>query len=253
MRVPSFPLLLFFGLCVLPLAMPEGAAAFDYDCADFATQEEAQEQLLPGDPCGLDGDGDGVACEDLPSGGGGGGGGGESEPKPPPPPPQLEKGAEREAAKRVARRYNRRSGAIETVAFNGCGRRSRQKVVCLFTGRGRNGSVATTCRLRVPVRGVGSDAEAGTIRARCRNRRILYLSYRRARAAMLRAVRGASGGRAKLVSVFRLSSVSFEGEGEWHDRAAGSATRTCTVQLRASELPSGRVGTNVFGKECEAV
>jgi len=56
-----------------------------YDCSDFETQEEAQAQLLPGDPYGLDGDNDGQACETLPSGGttsggspiGGGGGGGD--------------------------------------------------------------------------------------------------------------------------------------------------------------------------------
>jgi hypothetical protein len=54
-----------------------------YDCSDFETQEEAQAQLLPGDPYGLDGDNDGQACDTLPSSGttsggppiGGGGGG----------------------------------------------------------------------------------------------------------------------------------------------------------------------------------
>src|SRR5918995_2343798 len=53
-----------------------------YDCSDFDTQEEAQAQLLPGDPYGLDADNDGMACDTLPSGGttsggspvGGGGG-----------------------------------------------------------------------------------------------------------------------------------------------------------------------------------
>jgi hypothetical protein len=39
-----------------------------YDCKDFATQPEAQAQLLPGDPYGLDADGDGQACDDLPGG-----------------------------------------------------------------------------------------------------------------------------------------------------------------------------------------
>jgi micrococcal nuclease len=40
----------------------------DLDCADFATHEEAQRVLLqdPRDPNYLDGDDDGVACEDLP-------------------------------------------------------------------------------------------------------------------------------------------------------------------------------------------
>lgn len=233
---------------------PGEAEAADYDCADFANQAEAQEYLLPGDPYRLDADSDGIACEDLPcpcaSSGGGGGG---SQPAPPPPPPKLEKAAAREAAKAKARRYNRRSARIETVAFGGCGRRSRQKVVCLFTGRGRSASAVTRCRLRVAVRGEGSAAEAGAVRARCRSRRLLYLSYRRARAAMVRAARGASGGRAELVSVVRLSPRSFEGEGEWQERAGAGATRGCTLQLRATALASGRVGTNVFGRECEAL
>jgi hypothetical protein len=42
-------------------------AVVDYDCADFAYQEDAQQRLLPGDPYRLDGDGDGLACEELPS------------------------------------------------------------------------------------------------------------------------------------------------------------------------------------------
>ncbi|WP_198668081.1 thermonuclease family protein [Saliphagus sp. LR7] len=40
----------------------------DYNCGDFETQEQAQAVLdgESGDPHGLDGDGDGVACESLP-------------------------------------------------------------------------------------------------------------------------------------------------------------------------------------------
>jgi hypothetical protein len=38
----------------------------DYDCDDFESQEEAQLYLAPGDPYGLDEDGNGVACETLP-------------------------------------------------------------------------------------------------------------------------------------------------------------------------------------------
>jgi hypothetical protein len=37
-----------------------------YDCSDFTYQEDAQAQLLPGDPYGLDADNDGIACEELP-------------------------------------------------------------------------------------------------------------------------------------------------------------------------------------------
>jgi hypothetical protein len=42
------------------------APARDYDCDDFESQEEAQLYLAPGDPYGLDEDGNGVACENLP-------------------------------------------------------------------------------------------------------------------------------------------------------------------------------------------
>lgn len=40
----------------------------DYDCSDFETQDQAQAvfEAISGDPHGLDGDGDGVACESLP-------------------------------------------------------------------------------------------------------------------------------------------------------------------------------------------
>ncbi len=34
-----------------------------FDCSDFDTQEEAQEQLVDGDPYGLDEDGNGIACD----------------------------------------------------------------------------------------------------------------------------------------------------------------------------------------------
>ncbi len=34
-----------------------------FDCSDFESQEEAQEQLVDGDPYGLDEDGNGLACD----------------------------------------------------------------------------------------------------------------------------------------------------------------------------------------------
>lgn len=53
-----------------PATMAETASsaspAGDYSCADFATQEEAQLYLAPGDPYVLDPDGNGLACENLP-------------------------------------------------------------------------------------------------------------------------------------------------------------------------------------------
>lgn len=52
-----------------PLAGIAAAQADDRDCADFATQEEAQAafEAVPGDPERLDGDDDGIACE-VPNG-----------------------------------------------------------------------------------------------------------------------------------------------------------------------------------------
>jgi len=51
---------------------PSGGA--DLNCSDFASQAEAQAELMsdPSDPNGLDADADGQACEDRPSGGDGG-------------------------------------------------------------------------------------------------------------------------------------------------------------------------------------
>ena len=47
-----------------PVDLPPG----DLDCADFASQAEAQATLEadPSDPYGLDGEGDGIPCESLP-------------------------------------------------------------------------------------------------------------------------------------------------------------------------------------------
>lgn len=158
------------GAIVLLACVPAGAsAATDYDCADFANQAEAQEYLLPGDPYRLDGDNDGVACEDLPcpcsTGGGGGGGGSADTPTAPPPPPKLSKPAARRAAMHKARRFVRRHRNVQTLAFSGCGRRSQHKVVCRFVLRGRGGTV---CRLRIKVRGEGSSAHARVASVRCR-------------------------------------------------------------------------------------
>jgi micrococcal nuclease len=49
-----------------PGGRPSSSTEGDYDCSDFATRAQAQRQLLPGDPYGLDADSDGVACEELP-------------------------------------------------------------------------------------------------------------------------------------------------------------------------------------------
>ena len=58
-------------ILVLPGAVLAGAqqqSPRDYDCADFASQSDAQRvsNSIPGDPYRLDPDNDGIACEGLP-------------------------------------------------------------------------------------------------------------------------------------------------------------------------------------------
>ncbi len=140
---------------------PTEAAALDYDCADFATQAEAEEYLLPGDPYNLDGDNDGIACEDLPCpcsstpGGGGGeeggpeaGGNEESEPK---PPYEVSQRAARRLSERLVSRIVRRSSRLDRKSFQGCKRRAQRRVDCRLTARGSTSRERVTCRYRVKV------------------------------------------------------------------------------------------------------
>ncbi|HEY5943349.1 MAG TPA: excalibur calcium-binding domain-containing protein [Solirubrobacterales bacterium] len=152
------------------LCVSSGSAlAVDYDCADFATQEEAQEYLEPGDPHNLDGDNDGIACEDLPSGGGG-------SVKPPPPPsppepPELREPAAKRAAWERARRFDAGNALVSGIAFDGCNRRSKYRVDCRFSADGRRANFETFCKLRAVVRGEGSLASASLSHS-CRRRQI---------------------------------------------------------------------------------
>jgi hypothetical protein len=63
-------------------ATPPMPADGNYDCADFETRAQAKAVLErdPSDPHYLDGDGDGIPCEDLPSGSGASGAGSSSAP-----------------------------------------------------------------------------------------------------------------------------------------------------------------------------
>jgi hypothetical protein len=239
-------------------ASPSHARAADYDCADFADQAEAEEYLLPGDPYRLDADSDGIACEDLPCpcssspGSGGGGGGGASEPAKPTPPPELEKAAAREAAKRRARSYNRRSLAIDTIAFNGCARRSREKVVCLFTGRGHTLGSVTTCHLRIPVAGQGSDAGAEGPKTRCHSaQRRQRLSYARARAALRSDANQITGKPVTLAAVERLGPTTFAASAEWSQSAANGKLRICNLELEVSLRPSNVLRMRTVSRECD--
>ncbi|HWO46857.1 MAG TPA: excalibur calcium-binding domain-containing protein [Solirubrobacterales bacterium] len=165
------------GLAAVAFLAPSAAmAGTDYDCADFANQAEAQEYLLPGDPYRLDGDDDGVACEDLPcpcsyeegSGGGGDGGGGEPAK---PPPYHLGKGAARSAAHALLWKFVRRNPNVTSGSLGSCRRIAERRVDCRGVARGRTDTKKTTCRLRIVVRAVDRHPKARLASTRCTSRR----------------------------------------------------------------------------------
>jgi hypothetical protein len=212
-------------LCLIAVAAPTASAhRRDYDCSDFATQAEAEEYLLPGDPYDLDADGDGIACEDLPcpcsysaGGGGAGGGGGNTtttKPAPPPKPPKLNKAVGRSAAFAKARLFNARSKLISLIRFGGCGRRSRQKLRCSFRGMGKIQTTSSTCAIVVVVTGEGSHADA-KLRASCRSERLPYLTFREAIPAIREAGEEVARRGIAFATVERLSNVEIEATVGW--------------------------------------
>jgi hypothetical protein len=227
MKCFGLALVLSAALTACFVGAPGAAAAQhrDYDCADFATQAEAEEYLLPGDPYNLDGDNDGVACEDNPcpcsytAGGGGGGGGGgnttvEAAPAPPPKPPKLNKAVARSAALAKARLYNHRNRLISLVSFQGCHRTSRQKVHCTFHGRGLTKTLRSSCEIRVVVSGEGGNADA-KLRATCRSERLLYLTFARAIPAIRLAGEELARRGVAIVVTERINDLEIEATLEW--------------------------------------
>lgn len=240
------------GAGLMVALIPASASAADLDCADFSNQAEAQEHLLPGDPHGLDGDNDGVACEASPcpcSYGSARPPGPISTPKPPPPPPKLRKAAARAAAERKARRYLRRSPRVSSVRLQRCGRRSRHRVDCFFVARGRDGARLSSCRLRVVVRGKGSAASARLASARCRSRRIA-LSYSRARRALQSTASRFADKRVTELTLERLDSTLFVGLGEWTRIAVDGTSQDCLLELTIEQTATGRLRKIVRNHLC---
>lgn len=225
------------------------ALAVDYDCSDFSTQEEAQEYLLPGDPYGLDGDNDGVACEDLPSGGGeesSGGGGGSGDSPPPPPPPKLSKPAARHAAWAKARHFDSVHAQVSGIEFNGCSRRSKYRIACSFFADGSSANFETLCSLRVIVRGEGTLVSV-RVRPSCRRER--FLSFERARAATMEPEAERIAGKpAQVADLLRQSRTTIFGEATW-TRTTEQRER-CSVELIASLLNSGELEVASRYLEC---
>jgi Excalibur calcium-binding domain len=158
------------------IGAPSRAAARDYDCADFATQAEAEEYLLPGDPYNLDGDGDGIACEDNPCPCNSTPPGRSEESVPPvaepapKPPYRLPMSVAERKARKVERKYVRRSAAVGAGRVEGCLRRAKRRVDCVGSARGRTAARYTVCRLRIAVRGRDGHPKASLQSANCRSR-----------------------------------------------------------------------------------
>jgi hypothetical protein len=241
-------LLLALGALSALAILPASAAAVDYDCGDFATQEEAQEYLLPGDPYGLDADNDGIACEDLPSGGGGGGG--ESEPKPPPP-PQLDKDVARSAAKQAVGSFVDRSARLDSASFKGCHRKARQHVNCSFLGRGQTSAERVTCRFKVSVEGTNESHSTHVGHVRCRTEQRAILRYARAKQAMQEAATDLAHKPVPL-EIDRINRLTFWGWTEWRQTESGSAgVEYCYVELLAEMDPSGTLHTHTRNLKCK--
>jgi hypothetical protein len=249
MRRTKTVLLLASGVIAALAVLPASVLA-DYDCADFATQEEAQEYLLPGDPYRLDGDDDGIACEDLASGGGGGGSV-ESEPAPPPPPPKLDKDVAQAAATHTARAFVNGSPRLDSLGFEGCRRKALRHVNCRFVGRGQAGEERVTCRFKVSVEGTNESPATDLGRVRCRTQQTAILRYGQAKQAMQQAATGLAG-KPVALDLSRLSRLTYWGWTEWRQTVPGSTmSETCYVELTAELQPSGAVHVQTQNLDCK--
>lgn len=251
------PLLLALALLLATaLAQSPGTAqAVDYDCADFANQAEAQEYAGNGDPYGLDGDDDGVACEDLPcpcSSEAGGGGGDPPPPMPPPPPPyHLTKGAARSAAHAVVIKFVRRSPRVSAGYIGACHRLGERRVDCDGTARGRSGTVKTTCHLHVAIRAVDRHPAARLSSVNCQQRDTLRLKG--ADAARAIRARGAelAGKPISIGFLERQSPTVFLGSAEWTRRSAAATKEACFALIEATLSSSRQVRAVLLESSCE--
>jgi hypothetical protein len=240
----------------LSAPLPSPASAADLDCADFSSQAEAQENLLPGDPYGLDGDSDGIACEDNPcpcsSATGGGDVNSPSTPVPPPPPPpyHLSKSAARAESKRIAKKFVRRNAQVGSLSFGGCHRLATRRVDCDLTARGSTARQRTTCSLSVIVRAKDRHPVGRLASTDCRTKSLLLLSFERAKQSMLEAANPIAGKRVS-IELTRINRLEFEGEALWgRPGAAPASSESCSLELFAELLPSDVVRVLVGEPAC---
>ena len=250
---------ILLGVTALAAIAPGSAVAgTDYDCADFANQAEAQEYLLPGDPYNLDGDDDGVACEDLPcpcsygeGEGGGGGDGGGSMPQPPPP-YHLTKASARHAARAVLRKFIRRHPRVSAGSLGSCGRLAERRIDCRGVASGHTVTTRTTCRLRIAVRAVNRRAKARLASTTCQTRSTAKLTARAAARAIRYRGSELAGKRVSLGFLERRSRISFLGTVEWiRPPTSSTARQECFALIEAEMNPARQVRTGIIETNCE--
>jgi hypothetical protein len=241
-------------------ALPATAAAEDYDCSDFSNQAEAQEHLLPGDPYGLDGDNDGIACEDLPcpcsyeEGSGGGGGSEESKPAPPPP-YHLTKSAARHEARRIARKFTNHNPRVSRFSVGACNRKAERRVDCQATARGHTSDTATTCHLQIAVRAVNRHPKGKLSSTNCTTRFTGKLTASEAADAIRSRGGEIAEKRVALGFLERRSRTRFVGLAEWTQTAATNppVKEECSVLLEAALNREGNLLTALLQSSCEPV
>lgn len=259
LRIPLLLALTLLATAVLAQA-PNQAQARDYDCADFANQAEAQEYAGNGDPYGLDGDDDGVACEDLPcpcsyeESSGSGGGDGSAATPPPPPPYHLTKAAARQASRAVVRKFVRRNPNVSTGLVGSCRRLGERRVDCRGAASGRTGTTKTNCRLRVAVRAVNRHPKAKLASVRCRTVDTVKLKAREAANAIRAEGNQIAGKRVSLGFLERRSRISFLGTVEWTQTStAPAAKEECFALMEAELTPARQVRVSVLETGCNVV
>jgi hypothetical protein len=249
--------LLFFAaaLCAVAFAvqLPSSASAADLDCADFSSQAEAQENLLPGDPYGLDGDSDGTACEDNPCPCAG-----ESAAPPPPaappkpPPYRLSKPASRAAAKQLARRFVQRNPAVDSLAFAGCSRLGTQRVECRLTASGSTPEQQTTCHLRISVGARNRHPDPRLVSSPCRTVRTLKLAATAARTALRSRGAELAGKAVGIFNLERTSATTVRGLAEWSQATRPTGREECFALMEAVLAAPEDLSVEVIETDCQA-
>lgn len=233
--------------------MPATAAAEDYDCSDFSNQAEAQEHLLPGDPYGLDGDNDGIACEDLPcpcsyeEGSGSGGDGGPSKPA---PPYHLTKSAARHEARRITRKFANRNPRVDRFTVGACNRKAERRIDCQATARGKTSDTATTCHLRIAVRAVNRHPVGRLISPHCTTKSTLRLTADQARAAIKKKGAEIAGKPVVVIFVEREGARQFVGAVEWTQQNTAQQKEECSASFEVEMTLSREIRTSTIESSC---